>query len=97
MWHIDIPGILPTIAIMLTLRMGNIMNIGFEKIFLMQNNLNIGTSEVMSTYIYKTGLGAAAPDYSYSAAIGFFNSVINFVLISIVNYINARINEVSLW
>ncbi len=97
MWHIDIPGILPTIAIMLTLRMGNIMNIGFEKIFLMQNNLNISTSEVMSTYIYKTGLAAAAPDYSYSAAIGFFNSVINFVLISMVNYINAKINEVSLW
>jgi len=97
MWHIDLPGILPTIAIMLTLRMGNIMNVGFEKAFLMQNDLNRGASEIISTYVYRTGLAAAAPDYSYSAAIGLFNSLINFVLIAIVNYINARINETSLW
>lgn len=97
MWHIDIPGILPTVAIMLTLRMGSIMSIGFEKAFLMQNNLNISTSEIISTYVYKTGLAAAAPDFSYAAAIGLFNSIINLVLISIVNYINAKINEISLW
>ena len=97
MWHIDLPGILPTIAIMLTLRAGSIMSVGFEKAFLMQNNLNISTSEIISTYIYKTGLASAAPDYSYSAAIGLFNSIINLVLISIVNYINAKINEISLW
>jgi ABC-type polysaccharide transport system permease subunit len=97
MWHIDITGILPTIAIMLTLRMGNIMSVGFEKAFLMQNNLNISASEIISTYVYKTGLASAAPDYSYSAAIGLFNSVINLVLISIVNYINSKINEISLW
>lgn len=97
MWNIDIPGILPTIAIMLTLRMGNIMSVGFEKAFLMQNTLNISTSEIISTYVYKTGLASAAPDYSYSAAIGLFNSAINLVLISIVNHINAKINEISLW
>jgi putative aldouronate transport system permease protein len=97
MWYIDLPGILPTVAIMLTLRMGSIMSIGFEKAFLMQNNLNLSTSEIISTYIYKTGLAAAAPDFSYSAAIGLFNSIINLILISIVNYINAKINEISLW
>lgn len=97
MCHIDIPGILPTIAIMLTLRMGSIMSVGFEKAFLMQNNLNISASEIISTYVYKTGLASAAPDYSYSAAIGLFNSVINLVLISIVNYVNSKINEISLW
>lgn len=97
MWYIDIPCLLPTIAIMLTLRAGSIMSVGFEKAFLMQNDLNIRASEIISTYVYKTGLAAAAPDYSYSAAIGLFNSIINLVLISIVNYINARINEISLW
>lgn len=97
MWHIDLPGILPTVAIMLTLRMGSIMSVGFEKAFLMQNSLNISTTEIISTYIYKTGLAAAAPDFSYSSAIGLFNSGINLILISIVNYINAKINEISLW
>ncbi len=97
MWHIDLPGILPTITIMLTLRMGSIMSVGFEKAFLMQNNLNLSTSEIISTYVYKVGLASAAPDYSYSAAIGLFNSVINLVLIATVNRINARINEISLW
>lgn len=97
MWHIDLPGILPTITIMLTLRMGSIMSVGFEKAFLMQNNLNLSTSEIISTYVYKVGLASAAPDYSYSAAIGLFNSVINLVLIATVNRINVRINEISLW
>lgn len=97
MWHIDIPGLLPTITIMLTLRMGSIMSVGFEKAFLMQNNLNLNASEIISTFVYKTGLASAAPDYSYSAAIGLFNSVINLVLISIVNKVNSKINEISLW
>lgn len=97
MWHIDLPGILLTITIMLTLRMGSIMSVGFEKAFLMQNNLNISTAEIISTYVYKVGLAAAAPDFSYSAAIGLFNSVINLVLISAVNYINAKTNDISLW
>lgn len=97
MWHIDLPGIVPTITIMLTLRMGSIMSVGFEKAFLMQNNLNISASEIISTYVYKVGLASASPDYSYSAAIGLFNSVINLILISTVNYINAKTNEISLW
>lgn len=97
MWHIDLPGLMPAIAIMLTLRMGSIMSVGFEKAFLMQNNLNLSASEIISTYIYKTGLASAAPDYSYSAAIGLFNSAINLILILIVNKINSWINEISLW
>ncbi len=97
MIHIDLPGILPTIAILLTLRMGSIMNVGFEKAFLMQKPLNLRTSEIISTFVYKTGLASAAPDFSYAAAIGLFNSVINLALISIVNYINSKINETSLW
>lgn len=97
MWYIDLPSILPTIAIMLTLRMGNIMNVGFEKVLLMQNDLNTGASEIISTYVYKAGPAAAAPDFSYAAAIGLFNSIINLVLIMIVNKINAKINETSLW
>lgn len=97
MWYIDLPSILPTIAIMLTLRMGNIMNVGFEKAFLMQNDLNKTTSEVISTYVYKAGPAAPAPDFSYAAAIGLFNSVINLVLIAIVNKINSKVNETSLW
>lgn len=97
MLHIDIPGILPTVAIMLTLRAGSIMNVGFEKAFLMQNSLNVKTSEIISTFVFKTGLASAAPDFSYAAAVGLFNSIINLLLISLVNYINSKINEVSLW
>lgn len=97
MWHIDIPGLLPAITIMLTLRMGSIMSVGFEKAFLMQNNLNLSASEIISTYVYKTGLASAAPDYSYSAAIGLFNSVINLVLITVVNKISSKVFDISLW
>jgi len=97
MLHIDIPGILPTIAILLTLRAGQIMNVGFEKAFLMQNSLNLSASEIISTFVYKTGLASAAPDFSYAAAIGLFNSMINLILITAVNYVNSKINEVSLW
>jgi putative aldouronate transport system permease protein len=73
------------------------MSVGFEKAFLMQNNLNLNSSEIISTFVYKTGLASAAPDYSYSAAIGLFNSAINLVLISVVNKVNSKINEISLW
>ncbi len=97
MIHIDLPGILPTIAILLTLNMGAIMNVGFEKVFLMQNQLNLRTSEVLSTFVYKTGLASSAPDFSYAAAIGLFNSVISLALVALVNFINSKINETSLW
>lgn len=96
--HIDLPCILPTIIIMLILRCGNVMSIGFEKVFLMQNSLNLKTSEVISTYVYKVGISSSGTmDYSYSTAIGMFNSIINLILIATVNFISRRAGETSLW
>jgi putative aldouronate transport system permease protein len=93
---IDFPSILPTVTIMLILRMGSVMSIGFEKVFLMQNGLNLPFSEVISTYVYKIGL-TGITDFSYSTAIGLFNSIINMILIGIVNFLAGRIGETSLW
>jgi putative aldouronate transport system permease protein len=95
--HIDIPGILPTAIIMLILRTGSIMTVGFEKVLLMQNTLNLSRSEVISTYVYKVGLTASIPDYPYATAIGLFNSVINLALLSTVNAVAKRTGETSLW
>ncbi len=96
-WHIDIPGILPTMTILLILNAGQIMNVGFEKVILMQNSQNIQRSEVIATYVYKIGLTSNLPNYSYASAIGLFNSVINFILLLIVNQIAKRFSETSLW
>ena len=93
--HIDIPGILPVIIILLILNTGNVLNVGFEKIFLLQNPLNMPGSEVISTYVYKIGLVNA--NYSFSAAVGFFNSVITFIVLALVNWIAGRLTEYSLW
>ena len=93
--HITIPGILPTIVIMLILESGKVMNIGFEKVFAMQTDLNLSVSEVISTYTYKMGL--VDMKYDYATAIGLFNSVINFALLLTVNYISKRLTETSLW
>ena len=93
--HIDFPGILPTAVILLILRMGRIMNVGFEKVFLLQNPLNLRTSEVITTYVYKVGLIQA--DFAFSAAVGLFNSVINMILLLMVNRIARRLGETSLW
>jgi putative aldouronate transport system permease protein len=95
-FYVDFPSILPTITIMLILRMGSVMSIGFEKVYLMQNGLNLTLSEVISTYVYKSGLTGTS-DFSYSTAIGLFNSVINMILISLVNLAARRIGETSLW
>ena len=95
--HIDIPTLLPTAIIMLILRAGQVMSIGFEKVYLMQNNLNLINSEVISTYVYKIGLTATIPDYSYATSIGLFNSVINLVLIIFVNQLAKRVGDTSLW
>jgi putative aldouronate transport system permease protein len=95
--HIDIPSILPTVIIMLILRTGSVMTIGYEKALLMQNTLNQINSEVISTYVYKVGLTATIPDYPYATAIGLFNSVINLALIATVNALAKRYGETSLW
>lgn len=93
--HIDIPCILPTIVIMFILNMGSLLNVGYEKAYLMQNSLNIPVSEIISTYVYKIGL--IKGNFSFSAAVGMFNSVINFVLVISANYISRRLTENSLW
>jgi putative aldouronate transport system permease protein len=94
-WHVNLPGIMPTIIILLILNMGSIMGVGFEKVFLMQNDLNLESSEVISTYVYKSGIIQA--QYSFSAAIGLFNSIINFTLLILVNFAAKRLNQTSLW
>ena len=95
--HIDLPSILPTAMMLLILNTGSIMNVGFEKVYLMQNNLNLRSSEVISTYVYKMGLESATGDYGYATAIGLFNSVINLILIIAVNAASKKATEQSLW
>ena len=94
--HIDFPSIVPTLVILLIMKVGHIMSVGYEKVLLMQNSLNLSTSEVISTYSYKVGLQSGT-DYSYGAAIGLLNSVINLILLMIVNKISKIVTETSLW
>ncbi|HHV97226.1 MAG TPA: sugar ABC transporter permease [Clostridiaceae bacterium] len=94
-WYINIPVLLPTAVIMLILSAGGIMSVGFEKVYLMQTSLNLSSSEVISTYVYKVGLQGAR--YSFTTAIGLFESVINFILLVIVNVIARRLSTTSLW
>lgn len=94
MRHIDMPALIPTATIMLILRMGNVMSVGFEKVYLLQNSLNSSTSEIISTYVYKMGL--VSNQYSLSSAIGLFNNVINLVLLLAVNQISKKLSDNSL-
>ena len=94
-WHIDLPHITPTIVILMLMDLGKIMTVGFEKVFLLQNNLNRSTSELISTYVYEIGL--VQSNYSYSTAIGLFNSVINLILVLTMNAVARRVSETSLF
>jgi ABC-type polysaccharide transport system permease subunit len=82
---------------MLILRTGRILNLGFEKILLMQNPLNLSASEVIQTYVYKVGIASDVQNFSYATAVGLFRSVIGLVLILAVNRIAKKVGEVSLW
>ncbi|KGE16512.1 sugar ABC transporter permease [Paenibacillus wynnii] len=93
--HVDIPALIPTIVILFVLGMGNVLGTGFEKVFLMQNALNLPVSEVISTYVYKIGI--ISNQFSYSAAIGLFNTVINFVFLYVVNALSRKYSDISLW
>lgn len=93
--HIDLPALMPITIILLILSLGNIMGVGFEKIYLMQNSLNLSSSEVIATYVYKVGLLGA--NFSFSTAVGLFNSIINLILLVIVNFISRKISQTSLW
>ena len=96
-WHIDLAGIVPTIAIMTIMNMGSVLSVGFDKTFLMQNPTNLDISEVLSTYEYKVGIGGGVPSYSYPAAIGLFTAVVNFVMICVTNRISKSLSETGLW
>lgn len=93
--HITLPGILPTIVILLIMRIGAMMNVGHEKIILLYNSNIYETADVISTFVYRKGLSQA--NYSYSAAVGLFNSIVNFVLIILANWFSRKATEISLW
>lgn len=93
--HIDLPSIMPTITIMFILSVGNLFSVGYEKAYLMQGSLNTEVSEIISTYVYKVGLQNA--QYSFSAAVGLFNSVVNFALLMSVNAVARRLSDISLF
>lgn len=95
--HVELPTIIPTAIILLIVNFGYLMTIGFEKIYLMQNDLNLASSEVIQTFVYKVSFENTIPNFSYATAIGLFNSVVNLFLIVSVNAIAKRTTEVSLW
>ena len=98
-WYIDLPTIIPTIAITLILRCGSLMSIGFDKAYLLQNDTNLVASEVISTYVYKVGLAGleGSSNLSYATAIGMFNSVVNLVALLLVNKIADKVSGSGLW
>ncbi len=88
MIHIDLPALVPTIMILLILNMGGILNVGFDKVFLMQNSTNLGVSQVISTYVYDVGVKSS--QFSFGTAVGLFNTIINFICLIITNAISRR-------
>jgi len=95
MWHINFPTLLPTVVIQLILTSGTLLNVGYEKTLLLQNTMNIGVSEVISTYVYRMGL--INHDYSFSTAAGLLNSVVNVIVLTIVNGISKKVTETGLF
>ena len=93
--HITLPGILPTIMIMLIMRMGQVLGVGYEKVLLLQNDANIDVSEVISTYVYKRGL--VKGDFSYSSAVALFNTFVNLIFLGATNMLSKKLNDTSLW
>lgn len=93
--HVTLPGIVPTIIVMLILRMGSMFSVGFEKIILLYNSVTYVTADVISTYVYRTGI--LKSDFSFSTAVDLFNSIINFILLISFNKISKRATETSLW
>jgi len=94
-FNIDLPGIMPVAVILLILSVGSLLAIGFEKVYLLQNPLNLGSSEIIATYVYKIGLLNA--NFSFATAVGLFNSVINMILLVLVNAYVKRVSDMSLW
>ena len=94
-WHITLPGILPIVVIMLILRIGGMMEVGYDKIILLYSPPTYETGDVISTFVYRKGL--LNSDYSFSTAVGLFNSVLSFILLITANQLSRRVNETSLW
>lgn len=94
-WRITLPGILPVIVIMFILRMGNLLNVGFEKIILLYNSVTYETADVISSFVYRKGL--LEFNWSYSSAVGLFNSVLNLALLILANRISKKVTDNSLW
>jgi len=95
--HINLPTIVPIMLIMLIMNVGNLLNVGFEKVYLMQTAGNLSASRIISTYVYEVSLKASIPQYSYATAIGLFNSVVNIILLVITNMICKKKGDISLW
>ena len=94
-WHVDLPGIIPTAIILLILNTASVLNVGYEKVYLLQNSLNMSASDVISTYVYRVGL--VDMNYSFSTAVKLFQSVISLLLMAIVNSIARKASDYSLW
>ena len=95
MWHVDIPTIMPTFVMLTIMSFGKILNVGYEKVYLLQNDLNIGVSEIISTYVYKQGL--ISSQFGYSAAVSLFNNVVGLLLVLTVNKIAKKTADMSLF
>jgi len=95
MWHITLPGISGTIVVLLIMRLGHVMDAGYETILLLQNNANLETSDVIGTYVYRRGLKGG--EYSYATAVGMFQSVIGFAMVIAANWLSRKYSETSLW
>ncbi|MDD6882624.1 MAG: ABC transporter permease subunit [Eubacteriales bacterium] len=96
-WHVDIPGLLPTVCVLLIMRCGSLLNVGYEKVYLLQNPMNLKASEIINTYVYKQGLTSGLPQYSSATAIGLFVSIINLILLVTVNRISSAMTGNALW
>ena len=94
-WYINLPEIVPTIVVMFILRCGSILSVGYEKVFLLQNDMNLTGSEIISTYVYKVGLEQS--DFSFSTAVGLFNTVINCVILFGANWLSKKITKSGLF
>ena len=93
--HIDLPAIMPTAIILLIMNAGQLLNVGFEKAFLLQNDINMQYSEIIATYVYRIGIQGS--QFSYASAIGLFNNVVSFIILIVVNKISAKVSDTSLW
>jgi putative aldouronate transport system permease protein len=97
LWHITLPGILPTIIIMLILRVGSILNVGYEAIILMYQPATYDVADVINTYVYRWGLATTIPQYGLTTAVGLFNSVVSLVLVAASNAMSKKLTDIKLW